>query len=67
MSEPRAECRSCRAEIVWLRTAAGKNMPVNASKEADMRAEMGLLWESGVEGLQSHYRTCPDAKKWSRK
>jgi hypothetical protein len=64
---PHAECRSCHAEIVWLKTAKGKNMPVNASKGADMRDEMGLLWESGVEGLVSHYETCPQAKEWSRK
>jgi hypothetical protein len=26
---PPRECRSCRAEIFWILTAAGKRMPVN--------------------------------------
>jgi len=29
-----AVCRSCDAEIVWLKTAGGKIMPVNASLRA---------------------------------
>lgn len=66
-SDPVSECRSCQMEIVWLKTKAGKTMPVDASKEAVMRAEMGLLWESGVAGLVSHFETCPQAKSWSRK
>ena len=26
---PEARCRSCQATIHWLKTAAGKNMPVD--------------------------------------
>lgn len=28
-STPQKECRSCRAKIFWIVTAAGKRMPVN--------------------------------------
>ena len=28
-SAPQAACRSCHAAIVWIKTPAGKNMPVN--------------------------------------
>jgi hypothetical protein len=26
---PAAQCRSCRAEVYWVLTAAGRRMPVN--------------------------------------
>lgn len=48
-------CRSCGAEIVWLKTAAGKNMPVDAE-----------TFETGDELFDikrhtSHFATCPNA------
>ena len=65
MSVDRAKCQSCHMDIVWLKTAKGKSMPCDTSKEADMRAEMGLQYERGVEGLVSHFETCPQSKSWS--
>lgn len=48
-------CRSCRARIIWLKTGAGKNMPVDAdSVEA---ADELFLPERHV----THFRTCPNA------
>ena len=53
-------CRTCGAEIVWLRTASGKNMPVDATS-----------WEPGDETFEpqrhvSHFATCPQAHQHRR-
>lgn len=50
-------CRSCEAPIVWLKTATGKAMPVDASS---VQPGDTLF----VPGLHvSHFATCPDAKE----
>jgi len=48
-------CRSCRAEIIWLPTAAGKNMPTDAHsvKPDDDEFEPGRH--------VSHFSTCKNA------
>lgn len=50
-------CGSCRAPVVWLKTAAGKSMPCDAATV-------------GAEDRQydhakhtSHFATCPNAAK----
>ena len=53
-------CRSCGAEIVWLKTVNGKNMPVDAE-----------TFEPGDELFEpkrhtSHFSTCPEADKHRR-
>jgi hypothetical protein len=55
-----AACRTCGAEIVWLRTASGKNMPVDA-----------VTWEPGDETFEpkrhvSHFATRPQAQQHRR-
>lgn len=54
-----AECRSCKARIVWLKTKQGNNMPVDYD-----------TFEQGTErlfevskGHISHFATCPDSDK----
>ena len=55
-----AHCRSCQARIVWLRTKAGKRIPVDAgtveagAKEYDPKRHI------------SHFATCPEAAKFRR-
>lgn len=55
-----ARCRTCRAEIVWLKTSAGKNMPVDAHsvKPEDDEFEPGRH--------VSHFSTCPQANQHRR-
>jgi hypothetical protein len=54
-------CKSCRARIVWLKTPAGKNIPVDADTvEADDE-----VYEHGKH--VSHFSTCPDSPSWRRK
>ena len=52
-----AECKSCKAKIVWMKTKIGKNIPVD--------------WEEGIDKetlfdyahMTSHFATCPNAMK----
>jgi hypothetical protein len=53
-------CRSCGAAIVWFKTSAGKNMPVDAA---------GVTQEDLVLDLTrhtSHFATCPQANQHRR-
>lgn len=56
------ECRSCGAEIVWMKTQKGKNMPVDADTIQDADAEV-----FDYETMTSHFSTCPEANKWRKK
>jgi hypothetical protein len=48
-----ALCRSCGAEIVWVKTPSNKNMPIIEPEEG-MPAE-------------THFADCPQGRDWSRK
>jgi hypothetical protein len=54
-------CSSCRARIVWLKTEAGKNMPV----DADTVEPEDELFDSSRH--KSHFATCPNANQHRRK
>jgi hypothetical protein len=58
-----ATCRSCGAEIRWVRSARGKNMPIDAEPER-------RIVVAEIEGMQvgqirdtftPHWATCPNA------
>lgn len=53
-------CRSCHAKIIWFRTPAGKNMPVDADT---VEARDELL---DMERHQSHFAVCPGANEHRR-
>jgi hypothetical protein len=55
------ECRSCKKPIVFLRTAKGAMMPVDAEtvKDGD------ILFDGSYH--KSHFATCPNAEKWRKK
>jgi hypothetical protein len=48
-------CRSCRAKIIWFKTPAGKNMPVDADTVEPEDDELDLSRHV------SHFATCPQA------
>lgn len=54
-------CRGCGADIVWLKTAEGKSMPVNAEtvEAGDQQFEHGRHI--------SHFATCPEAGMFRKK
>lgn len=50
-------CKSCRKQIIWFKTAAGKNMPVDADTVEPSDTEMDLSRH------QSHFASCPQAQQ----
>lgn len=62
------QCRSCKANVVWLRKPHGdERMIIDASPEAIRRAENEERWQSGRDDLMPHHATCKDAAKWRKK
>jgi hypothetical protein len=65
-----AECRSCKAPIVWGRTPSGKAMPLDAKTEkralANARAKDGAPIVEIVTVYVPHWVTCPNAKDHRR-
>ena len=68
-----ASCRSCGAEILWVKMESGKNMPVDADPVddgnllVDWNALLAHVIPKGADysGLRfkSHFSTCPNAKQ----
>jgi hypothetical protein len=50
-------CRSCHAKIIWFKTEAGKNMPVDADTVEAEDDELDLSRHV------SHFATCPNANQ----
>lgn len=67
-----ALCRSCDAEILWRRTAAGQRIPIDALPDPQGNVEILDSIEAKVHGGPvdgghlSHFATCPDAAKHRR-
>ena len=59
-------CRSCSAEIVWAKIGDTK-IPLNYRRVRAYRESDGGHRE--IDGLVriSHFLTCPEANKWSKK
>jgi len=62
------KCRSCEAEIAFVKTKRGKAMPVDA--ESLTEEDVEILGRVGEEVAYrhgehvSHFSTCPDADKY---
>ena len=60
-----ARCRSCKAFIIWMKTAAGKNMPVDADSVPFKLGADGHPVDPpklfDPETMTSHFATCPNA------
>jgi hypothetical protein len=50
-------CRSCNARIIWLKTQAGKNMPVDADTVDHDETEFDPAKHV------SHFSSCPNANQ----
>jgi hypothetical protein len=57
-----SRCKSCGEEIIWMKTDAGKNIPVDAETVADTGATI-----FDPEQMISHFATCKDANTWRKK
>lgn len=51
-------CRSCGASIIWLKTMAGKNMPVDYDSVHSLETTF-----NPKGGHVSHFSTCPNASR----
>jgi hypothetical protein len=61
-------CSSCRAQIIWFKTEAGRNHPVDADTVEPADTELDLQTKSHPEGKhKSHFATCPNANQHRRK
>ena len=51
-----AFCKSCKADIVWIKTKSGKMMPAD-------KAPTTIITQAGqvVQGHVAHWATCPTA------
>lgn len=57
-----SQCKGCEADIVWVKTKAGKNMPVNVlPTEPDFRAPRPGELKFVYGEHESHFQTCPCA------
>jgi hypothetical protein len=57
-----AKCKSCGAEIVWIKTIAGNPMPCDPAEQTFVTNDGQTL-----KGRVPHWATCPDSKKWKGK
>jgi len=70
-------CRSCRTDVFWIRTAAGKAMPVDCDVPGGKRPERaepdlsddgsGRMYEPADGRGVSHFATCPQSPLWRNK
>lgn len=61
-----AKCKTCQQEIVWGKTEAGKNVPLDPPEKRYIRADLtgDLATEDDyimVDTHVSHFATCPQA------
>jgi hypothetical protein len=60
-----AKCKSCGAEIIWMKTINGKNIPVDMDE--DLKDDTGKFpAEFDADRMTTHFETCPDAKSFRR-
>ncbi len=58
-------CKSCGANILWIRTAQFKKMPLDAKPVTGYRLVGG---QAEFEKIHTpHFATCPNAKKHRKK
>ena len=77
-----SKCRSCGAEIIWIKTPSGKNMPCDAKPISfrldthngdlllvtpDGKVARGSFDPAAEKiGYTSHFATCPNASQHRR-
>jgi hypothetical protein len=65
MAKNISKCKACEADIVWMKTAKGNNIPVDAETvEEDL---LGTPVVFDPDTMTSHFATCPSADKFRRK
>lgn len=60
-----SRCKSCNAEIIWLKTKNGKDMPVDAGSVDLPLTGTPPTFDSAI--MTSHFATCPNAGQHRKK
>ena len=63
------KCNGCGEEVMWMKTRAGKNIPVNIPEfefETARDAVMTAV-EFDPHYMIAHFATCPKASKFRKK
>jgi hypothetical protein len=68
----RGVCRSCRAAVIWVKTVAGRNMPLDLEEMIGKGLVLFTIDAHGVAhrapegtpGRESHFSACPDGPSW---
>ena len=61
------KCKECHADIYWVKTVNGKNMPVNIKKETIVIHDAKSDAYKMVTGYTPHWATCSAADKFRKK
>lgn len=63
------KCRSCQAEVIWVKTIHGKAMPIEINAEGNLILVKGVAHvipkgeePAGMPRYVSHFATCPNSK-----
>lgn len=69
MAQEIVKCESCGADIIWVKTINDKAIPLNPEMKTILTLAPGSIHPKYqvVRGRESHFATCPDAKKWRKK
>ena len=64
------QCKSCKRSIAWMKTSAGKNIPVDIDSvgladKSDLAKGYNVIFNPG-KGHKSHFATCPNANQHRR-
>lgn len=51
----KAKCRSCDADILWMKTVNGKNIPVDFDDEIEKETEFDR------DRMTVHFESCPNS------
>jgi len=62
-----AKCKSCDADIIWVRMNSGKPMPLDAKPEKRVVQNIGSPVYRVADAYISHFVTCPNAAQHRRK
>jgi len=63
---PETKCSECGAEIIWIRTPAGVNHPLNAEVTSVWIRDEEIGWTI-VQGHIAHFATCKHADAFRKK
>jgi len=66
MTKKITNCKSCGAEIIWIKTSTGKNHPIKAKPKKMWVFEATMNEWLLLDCYETHFFTCPQSKQWSK-